>query len=125
LIRDIAYRSSVPVEGELLRSVSSRSLVVSKGGGVVVRDREGIFSVERTVIGEIGYVVVARKDDHMLLAVKAFSQALIEAVVHSTRGICRVCKWKRESNTQVNVCFRGPNRPTSSGYSIYDQCGGR
>jgi hypothetical protein len=53
-MRDVACRSSVPVRGELLRSVRSRSLVVSIGGGVVVRDGEGIFSVERIVIGEIG-----------------------------------------------------------------------
>jgi hypothetical protein len=120
LIRDVAYRSSVPIGGELLRSVRLRSLVVSIGGRVVVRDGEGIFSVERIVIGEIGYIPVARNDDRMLLAVKAFSRALIKAVVHSTRGIRRVSKRKRGSNSRANARFRGPKRPTSSGCNICD-----
>jgi hypothetical protein len=99
LIKDVACRSPVPVGGELSRSVKSRSLVVSIGGGVVVRDREGIFSVERIVIGGIRYILVARNDDRMLLAIKAFSRALMKAVVHSTRGIRRVSKRKRGSNS--------------------------
>jgi hypothetical protein len=99
--------------------------LVSIGGGVVVRDGEGIFSVERIVIGEIGYTLVARNDDRMLLAVKAFSRALIKAVVYSTRGICRVSRRKRESNSRANARFRGPKRLTSSGCHICDVCGGR
>jgi hypothetical protein len=105
--------------------VRSRSLVVSIGGEVILRDREGIFSVERIVIGEIGYILVARNDDRMLLAVKAFSRALIKAVVHSTRGTCRVSKRKRGSNSRANIRFRGLNRPTSSGCDLCDVCGGR
>jgi hypothetical protein len=54
LIRDVACCSSVLVGGKLLRSVRLRSLVVLIGGRVVVQDREGIFSVERIVISEIG-----------------------------------------------------------------------
>ena len=103
----------------------SRSLVVSIGGGVVVRDGEGISSVERIVIGEIGYIPVVRNDDRILLAVKAFSRALIKAVVHSTRGIRRVSKRKRVSNSRANVRFRGPNIPTLSGYNLCDVYGGR
>jgi len=125
LIRDVACHSSVPVGGELLRRVRSRSLVFSIGGGVVVRDGEGISSVERIVVGEIGYIPVARNDDRILLAVKAFSRALIKAVVYSTRGIRRVSKRKIVSNSQANARFRGPNRPTSSGYNLCDVCGGR
>ena len=78
---------SVPLGGELARSVVSRVDSVRSG---VVGSREervvgvGILRVERTVIGEKGEIPVFRKPDRIEFDRKAASRAVIYAVVQST-----------------------------------------